>query len=266
MKPFLKWAGNKHKILERIQTTLPQGKRLIEPFVGSGAVFLNTNYGRYLLSDSNQDLIWLYQHLKAEGEIFINDCRSFFKPINNNEQAFYKFRTLFNTTKDTRLKSMLFIYLNKHCFNGLCRYNSKGEFNTPFGKYKKPYFPEQEMHFFYQQAQSAIFKCADFLVTMRSAKLGDVVYCDPPYVPLSKTANFTSYSAGGFNEQQQTLLAKTAIELAAKGITVIISNHDTAFTRHAYQKAEILKFEVQRNISCDGASRGKAAEVLAIFR
>jgi DNA adenine methylase len=265
MKPFLKWAGNKYRIVERIKVILPKGNRLIEPFVGSGAIFLNTNYEGYLLTDVNQDLIQLYQCLKSEGQSFIDDCREFFNPANNTAQTFYELRTQFNTTIDLRLKSILFVYLNKHCFNGLCRYNSASEFNTPFGKYKKPYFPEKEMLFFHQRAQQATFKCEDFLTTMRAVEPGDVVYCDPPYVPLSKTANFTSYSAGSFGEQQQVLLATTAEELAAKGITVVISNHDTVFTQHAYRKAEILQFNVQRNISCNAKNRSRAAEVLAIY-
>jgi DNA adenine methylase len=155
--------------------------------------------------------------------------------------------------------------LNKHCFNGLCRYNSKGGFNTPYGKYKKPYFPEKEMYEFYERSKKAVFQKADFLQTMRSAKSGDVVYCDPPYVPLSKTANFTSYSAGGFGEEQQLLLARAAEKLKARGVTVIISNHDTKFTAKAYQAARIHRFDVQRFISCNGGNRGKAKEVLAVF-
>jgi DNA adenine methylase len=265
MKPFLKWAGNKYQIIERIKAVLPKGSRLLEPFVGSGAVFLNTDYDQYLLTDANKDLIQLYQHVKLHGTTFIKDCQNFFIPENNVEQVFYELRSQFNTTTDPYLKSLLFVYLNKHCFNGLCRYNSKGEFNTPFGKHKKPYFSEKEMLHFYQRAQYATFEHMDFLAIMNSAKVGDIVYCDPPYVPLSKTANFTNYGAKGFDEQQQILLAKTAEQLAARNITVIISNHDTELTRQLYQTAIIHSFPVQRFISSDGANRNKATEVLAIF-
>jgi DNA adenine methylase len=265
MKPFLKWAGNKYQIIDRIHLGLAPGKRLIEPFVGSAAIFLNTGYEAYLLSDTNPDLIKLYQHLKTEGAFFIEYCRNFFSPQNNEATVFYALRSEFNQTTDSRLKSALFLYLNKHCFNGLCRYNQKFEFNTPFGRYKKPYFPEQEMLFFHKKSQTADFQCADFLSTMQTANAGDIVYCDPPYVPLSKTANFTHYSAGGFTEVQQLLLAKTAEALAAKGVTVVISNHDTKFTQKAYQKAKLLKFDVQRFIGAHGSTRKKAAEILAIF-
>lgn len=265
MKPFLKWAGNKYQIVDRIKEQLPLGKRLIEPFVGSGALFVNTDYPQYLLTDANPDLIQLYRHLQAEGEAFIAYARQFFTPKTNGKEQFYHFRTEFNSTADTRYKAALFLYLNKHCFNGLCRYNQKGEYNVPFGRYKQPYFPAKEMHFFHQQAQRATFAHADFAAVMTEAELGDVIYCDPPYVPLSATANFTSYSAGGFGEAEQQELARQAVACAERGIPVIISNHDTDFVRAEYAGARIEAFAVQRYISCNGSNRGKAAELLAIF-
>ncbi|MCB0061448.1 MAG: Dam family site-specific DNA-(adenine-N6)-methyltransferase [Caldilineaceae bacterium] len=265
MKPFLKWAGNKYQIVDRIKAQLPAGKRLIEPFVGSGAVFMNTHYDRYLLADANVDLIRLYQYLQAEGDAFIDYSRQFFVPANNGKDQFYHFRTEFNTTTDSRYKSALFIYLNKHCFNGLCRYNQKGEYNVPFGRYKKPYFPEKEMRFFYEHAQNANFRHADFAEVMGDAEPGDVIYCDPPYVPLSETANFTSYSAGGFGVAEQQALAQAAAACAKRGIPVIISNHDTDFVREEYNGARFVAFDVQRYISCNGSNRGKAAELLAVF-
>jgi DNA adenine methylase len=265
MKPFLKWAGNKFQIVERIKAELPSGRRLIEPFVGSGALFLNTDYPCYLLADANADLIGLYQHLQREGADFIAYSRRLFVPENNTAEQFYHFRTEFNRTTDSRYKSALFIYLNKHCFNGLCRYNQKGEYNVPFGRYKKPYFPEKEMHFFYEQAAHAHFQHGDFATVMRAAEPGDVIYCDPPYVPLSQTANFTSYSSGGFGVGEQQELARQAAACAQRGIPVIISNHDTEFVRAEYAGARVVAFDVQRYISCDGDNRGKAAELLAIF-
>jgi len=267
MKPFLKWAGNKYQIVERIKAALPPGKRLIEPFVGSGAIFLNTDYPSYLLADANADLISLYQHLQGGGQTFIDYCRTFFVPENNTEVAFYEFRTCFNRTTKLSEKAALFLYLNKHCYNGLCRYNAKGEFNAPFGRYLKPYFPETEMQYCHHQAQNAVFCQANFTETMEAAELGDVIYCDPPYVPLSTTANFTSYSAGKFGPQEQQQLTEMAEKLAKRGIPVLISNHDTEFTRNAYINAHTqLYFSVQRYISCDGANRNKAAEVLAVFK
>ncbi|HEY9765362.1 MAG TPA: Dam family site-specific DNA-(adenine-N6)-methyltransferase [Chroococcales cyanobacterium] len=266
MKPFLKWAGNKYSILERIAVKLPSGQRLIEPFVGAGAVFLNTNYRDNLLADNNPDLIDLYRALQKEGRDFIEYCRSFFDEEHNEEACYYKLRETFNTTEDRRFKAALFLYLNRHGYNGLCRYNAKGIFNTPFGRYKKPYFPAQEMLSFHQKSKDSLFLCADFAETMGQAQPGDVIYCDPPYVPLSPTANFTSYSTGGFGEQQQLELAKIAEELAMRGIPVLISNHDTPFVREAYAAAKMNSFEVQRYISCRGDHRNKAKEVLALFK
>jgi len=265
MRPFLKWAGNKYQIVARIKAALPPGRRLIEPFVGSGALFLNTDFPHYWLTDANGDLIQLYQHLQREGDEFIAYCRQFFQPENNTQPQFYHFRTEFNGTSDQRYKAALFVYLNKHCFNGLCRYNQKGEYNVPFGRYKQPYFPEKELRFFHQHAQRACFQQADFATVMAAAEVGDVIYCDPPYVPLSNTANFTSYSAGGFGVPAQQTLARQAVACAQRGIPVIISNHDTDFVRAEYAGARIEQFDVQRYISCDGKNRGKAAELLAIF-
>lgn len=265
MKPFLKWAGNKYQIIERIKAVLPHGNRLIEPFSGSAAVFLNTDYSENLVADTNPDLIQTYLYLQKDGAKFIEYCQDFFTVENNQSEKFYELRTLFNTTMDKYLKSALFIYLNKHCFNGLCRYNASGQFNTPFGKYKSPYFPQKEMLYFHQKSQHAVFMQSDFVSTFAQAKSGDIIYCDPPYVPLSKTANFTDFSTGGFTLAQQTQLAELAEVNANKGSTVIISNHQTEFTEQAYKNAKLLTFPVQRFISCKGANRTKANEVLAIF-
>jgi DNA adenine methylase len=267
VKPFLKWAGGKLRVVERIKALLPPGKRLLEPFVGSGALFLNTQYDAYLLADANADLINLYQQLQQGGQAFIDHCTTFFTPTNNDEATFYALRRQFNGTRNPLEKAALFVYLNKHCYNGLCRYNARGEFNVPFGRYKQPYFPATEMSAFHRKAQGATFQVQDFVATMDNAQSGDVVYCDPPYAPLSATANFTSYSADGFGVEEQQKLAVMAHILRQRGITVVISNHDTPFTRTLYATAdEHQYFGVQRHISCDGANRTKADEVLAVYR
>lgn len=265
MKPFLKWAGNKYAIIDRIQSVLPAGDRLIEPFVGSGAVFLNTAYPVATLSDINPDLIHLYEYLKKDGNRFVGYCSTFFVKETNNADTYYLFRKIFNTTGDIRLKAALFLYLNRHGYNGLCRYNGKGEFNVPFGRYARPYFPAEEMVHFHHKIQSAELKCQDFITTMQSARPGDVIYCDPPYVPLTSTSKFTGYHGETFDVPQQQALADMAKSLAKKGITVVISNHDTVFTQTAYQSAQIMSFKVRRYISCKGDARGQAKEMLALF-
>ncbi len=267
VRPFLKWAGGKSRVLDHIHSVLPKGKRLIEPFVGSGAVFLNTDYDRYILNDINPDLINLYQLLQREGEDFIAFCQPFFTPKNNQEKQYYRLRDQFNTSSDVAEKAALFIYLNRHGYNGLCRYNaSKREFNTPFGRYQHPSFPAESMRQFHQQAQNATFTCQDFKTVMKKARKGDVIYGDPPYVPLSQTASFRKYSPDNFDKADQEALAALATRLSGRGVPVLLSNHNTLFTKEIYQGAEIKTFPVQRMISCKGGKRGKAAELLALFQ
>lgn len=265
MKPFLKWAGNKYRIVDKIRELLPSGRRLIEPFAGSAAVFLNTDFQQNVVNDLNSDLIHLFSTLKAHGPSFVDECRRLFTNENNKSEVYYHLRQEFNETSDPIRKAALFLYLNRHGYNGLCRYNANGGYNVPFGRYKKPYFPYQEMMMFHHKAQMAMFTSEDFEAIMHSAKLGDVIYCDPPYAPLSDTASFTQYSAGGFGQEEQYRLARVAKKLSREGIPVLISNHCNEFTMKAYAGAEISAFDVQRYISCDGENRKKAAELLALF-
>lgn len=266
VRPFLKWAGNKYRIIDRIKQLLPSGSRLIEPFTGSGAVFLNTVYERYILSDSNPDLINLYSFIKHEGIPFIRYCKRYFNGKYNNPESYYLLRERFNHTGNARQKAALFVYLNRHGYNGLCRYNAKGGYNVPFGRYQRPYFPHKEMLAFHHKAQRAELVVSSFETTFANSRKGDVIYCDPPYVPLSDSANFTSYSAGGFNLDKQQQLALLAQQAAKRGIPVLISNHHTRFTEQAYQAAARRHtFQVQRYISCNGEKRENAGEVLALF-
>lgn len=263
----MKWPGGKFRLIKRIRAAFCRGNRLIEPFTGSAAVFLNTDFERYLLADSNPDLIRLYQRLVDEGDDFIEYCRSFFTPENNCRDRFYELRSEFNRTGKMRTKSALFLYLNRHCYNGLCRYNSRGEFNTPFGRYIRPYFPDKEMRSFIRAAARAEFLTAKFVDSMQLAREGDIVYCDPPYAPLSTTAYFTDYHAGGFKWEDQVILAETARTLADRGARVVISNHDTKPIRELYREAGagVKRFQVRRTISCNPDKRGKAGELLAVF-
>jgi len=268
MKPFLKWPGGKYRQVGRIGKQLNGGTRLVEPFVGSAAVFLNTDYMQYLLADSNPDLINIYTHLQDEGRNFVGYCRRFFKSGNNCADTYYLLRERFNQTRDLRLKAALFLYLNRHGYNGLCRYNLKGRFNVPFGRYDKPYFPEKEMLAFHQKSHRACFIHAEFDTTMRKVRCGDVVYCDPPYVPLNSTASFTAYSSGGFKWEQQVALAEWANRLSQRGIQVVISNHDIDSISRLYltRGAQMEQYKVRRTISCRPSHRVKVDELLAIFQ
>jgi DNA adenine methylase len=264
-RPFLKWAGNKFQVLPRILAQLPAGSALLEPFAGSAAVSLNSNHPRFVINDVNPDLITLYRTLQAQGEAFIGYARSLFTPGNNTEAAYYALRERFNRSTEPTERAALFLYLNRHGYNGLCRYNAAHGFNVPFGRYRGPYFPLAEMHAFIRRAAAAEFTCVDFETAMDRAEPGQVVYADPPYVPLNATANFTAYSSGGFSAAEQTALAHKARALAARGVSVLISNHDTEFTRDLYTGARISAFQVQRFISCKGDQRNPAGEVLALF-
>lgn len=266
-KPFLKWAGAKTRVVPVLLPMLPAAaRRFVEPFIGSGAVFLNTNYSTNFLSDSNEDIISLYKVLKRQGGEFIERCRHLFVTSNNNEVQFYRLRDEFNTCTNTERRASLFVYLNRHCFNGLCRYNQKGEFNTPFGRYTAPQLPEDAMRVFAAKLESAELARRDFREVIRGTGFGDVVYCDPPYAPLSASANFTSYSAGGFLEKDQQDLATLCVEAARRGAILLVSNHDTPYTKSLYREAdEIVEILVSRTISCDGQTRSKAMELIARF-
>ncbi len=267
-RPFLKWPGGKFRLLDKVLRVLPAGEQLqlIEPFVGGGAVFLNTHYKSYLLNDANNDLITLYQILQKQRKKFIESCRLLFIPKNNTEKNYYRFRKEFNACVDPFRRSVLFLYLNRHGYNGLCRYNVReNAFNVPFGRYVKPYFPEKEMIFFYEKAKKAIFVCEDFTYTLKRARKNSVIYGDPPYVPWNKSACFTEYRSGGFSLKEQEVLADFSHQLSLKGIPVLLSNHSNNVTKSLYQKAVIQEFPVQRYISCKASNREKVLELLALY-
>lgn len=266
VRPFLKWAGGKYRCLDQILSSLPHGKRLIEPFTGSGVIFLNANYPSYLLGEGNVDLIHLFHHVQNEGESFIQDAQKYFCEANNHEAVYYDLRNQFNLSTNKRERALLFLYLNRHGYNGLCRYNLSGGYNVPFGRYKKPYFPLTELMQFHLKSKNSTIQHNDYQTTFLNAEQGDVIYCDPPYVPLSKTSNFSSYTSKKFGEAEQLILARLAKEAANRGIAVVISNHDTPFTRLHYKGSKIHSFPVQRNISCNSQTRIHARELIAIFR
>jgi len=265
IRAFLKWAGSKYNCLDEILSSFPACDRLIEPFTGSGVVFMNTNLSAYLLGESNFDLINLFTNLQQHGDEFIIYCQRYFTPEFNNKEKYYQIRSTFNNLTDLYQKAALFLYLNRHGYNGLCRYNSKGLYNVPFGLYTQPYFPHKEMQLFYQKSQQAQFIHNDFRKTFELAERGDVIYCDPPYVLLSENAQHIPYTQKMFTTEDQIELAELAKETAAKGIPVIISNHDTEFTRSHYRNATIKNFPVSRFINCQGALRQPVSELIAVF-
>ncbi|MDO4626113.1 MAG: Dam family site-specific DNA-(adenine-N6)-methyltransferase [Pasteurellaceae bacterium] len=268
-RSFLKWAGGKFRLVDEINKLLPKKQKcLIEPFVGAGSVFLNSQFERYILSDINPDLINLFNIVKNQVDEYINALKPlFFHPQANTAIYYYAQRERFNQSQDIFERALLFVYLNRFGFNGLCRYNAKNEFNVPFGAYKSHYFPEKELRYFAQKAQNATFICADFTHSFTLAEPDCVIYCDPPYAPLEQDSNFTRYAGNDFSLIHQQQLAELAIQTQQqRRVPVLISNHDTPFTREIYQQAKIKRLKVQRSISQTPAKRAKVAELIAIYR
>ena len=277
-KPFLKWAGNKFKVLPHLIPHIGDPKRYIEPFGGSLSVAINISADEYILNDINKDLYCLYTNVDRE---FVSECRELFTDENNTRERYLELRKEFNSEEDCRKRAKLFLYLNKHAFNGLSRYNSKGEYNVPYGKENKDsktgrivkgkaHFPEQELNYFRDvfSKRKVEFFNASFSdeALYKNVSGGDVVYFDPPYIPISETASFTDYAKEGFSYEQQVELVELAESLAHRGAKVIISNHDTSVSRELYKNAQIYPIEVRRFISAKGSSRKKANELIVVYQ
>lgn len=269
VRPILKWAGGKFRLLDALLPELPAGGRFVEPFVGSGAVFMNVDYPSYLLCDVNADLIAFYRTLVERGAGFVGECGKLFTAAGNVREIFSARRRRFNRLPpgDAR-RAALFLYLNRHGYNGLVRYNARGEFNVPFGRYAKPRFPGAEMLAFLEKARSAEveFAVGDFRDAFARVRHGDVVYCDPPYIPLSDTANFTCYSGNPFGRAEQEALAGLAERAAEAGAAIVVSNHDGPEARRLYRDASrIRRIDVRRSISCNGTRRAVVGELIAVY-
>ncbi|MCE9893860.1 Dam family site-specific DNA-(adenine-N6)-methyltransferase [Citrobacter portucalensis] len=265
-RPFLKWAGGKYSLLPELDRLIPAGKRLIEPFVGGGSVFLNSDkHERFLLADVNADLINLYQMLAVVPDSVIYEAMKAFRHLNDAEN-YTEIREAFNAQRlDAVERAAAFLYLNRHCFNGLIRYNLDGFFNVGFGKYKAPYFPEEEIRAFKRKAHACVFMNAGFRRTLALAGDGDVVYCDPPYEPLPGTAGFTNYAAGGFSWDSQVELAESCVAAHQRGAKVVISNSTAPRVIELYEQHGFTLHHVnaRRAISSKGSTRETASDVVA---
>jgi DNA adenine methylase Dam len=265
-RPFLKWAGGKYSLLPEMDRLLPAGKRLVEPFVGGGSVFLNSDkHECFLLADVNADLINLYQMLAVVPDSVIYEAMKAFKHLNDAEN-YMAIREAFNAQQlDAVERAAAFLYLNRHCFNGLIRYNLDGFFNVGFGKYKAPYFPEEEIRAFKRRAHACVFMNAGFRRTLALAGDGDVVYCDPPYEPLPGTAGFTNYAAGGFSWDSQVELAESCVAAHQRGAKVVISNSTAPRVIELYEQHgfTLHRVSARRAISSKGSTRETASDVVA---
>ncbi|ASA52857.1 Dam family site-specific DNA-(adenine-N6)-methyltransferase [Salmonella enterica] len=265
-RPFLKWAGGKYSLLPDLYQIIPAGMRLIEPFVGGGSVFLNSDkHVSFLLADVNTDLINLYQMLAVVPGAVIRHARVMFDRLNNAE-SYTALRDEFNAqVMDGPERAAAFLFLNRHCFNGLMRYNLDGFFNVGWGKYKAPYFPEKELMAFRKKSSACVFMNAGFERTLRLAGDGDVVYCDPPYEPMPGTAGFTSYASGGFSWDSQVALAESCVAAHRRGAKVFISNSTAPRVIELYERHgfTLHRVNARRSISSKGSTRETANDIVA---
>ncbi|WP_213189924.1 Dam family site-specific DNA-(adenine-N6)-methyltransferase [Escherichia coli] len=266
-RSIFKWAGGKFGVLEQIFRYLPEGKRLIEPFVGGGAVFMNAGYQENLLNDVNADLINFYKTLQREAHSLITLAHRFFLDYNTQE-GFLAVRNAFNKqVYDDLHRAAACLLLNRHCFNGLTRYNQAGEFNVGYGKYKTPYFPLQEMEAFLGAEGRSEFVCGDFAAVIEGAGEGDVIFCDPPYEPLPNTEGFTNYSGHDFKFEEQKRLVSLLTDAHRRGAKVLITNSGAPNIRELYQDSgfRVEPLFARRSVSCKGDTRGVAHDVIAIL-
>lgn len=265
-RPFLKWAGGKFSLLNELDKHIPAGLRLIEPFVGGGSVFLNSDkHANFLLADVNADLVNLYQMLAVAPTAVIKSAKFMFDRMNTVED-FDAIKAEFNAQcLDAVERAAAFLYLNRHCFNGLMRYNLKNQFNVGFGKYPSPYFPEEEITAFSGMSHNCVFMNAGFRRTIALAGEGDVVYCDPPYEPLPGTNGFTSYAAGGFNWEEQAALAECCVAARQRGAKIVISNSTAPRIIELYEQHgfELHLVSGRRSISSKGSTRESANDLIA---
>lgn len=262
-KTILKWAGSKVRIMEQLRPHLPKTKRLVEPFAGSCAVMMNTDYEQYLIADANPDLINMYQVI-SEHPAVIDEVHyeKLLMHENNNKAIYNATRTFFNLRNETEWgRAWTFLYLNRHCFNGLCRYNKKGEFNVPYGKYKKPYFPEKEIISFSEKAQHADIVCLEWQDTLSLVEDNDGVYCDPPYMGN----NFTQYHTAGFTDADHEALAIALKDINdIQGNPITVSNSPEAKELYADLGFTIHEIEAPRSIAGKG-KRTPAKEIIAVL-
>lgn len=268
-KTILKWAGSKARIMDKLIPYLPKAKRLVEPFAGSCAVMMNTEYNKYLIADANQDLISLYRNVVEHTEIMAR--KEFYVwEENNHKNDYISIRKLFNSIKlldksecDQYIQSARFLYLNRHCFNGLCRYNNSGEFNVPFGTYGRVYFPEEEIRQFAEKATNAIITCLEWQDTLSLVDFGDGVYCDPPYMGDEKC--FTKYHHTDFTHAHQIELAQALKALnQSQGNPITVSNSIHAKELYADLGFIIHEIDAPRSISANG-NRQSAKEIIAVL-
>lgn len=264
---FVKWAGGKKQLIEQFKPFFPKEiKRYFEPFVGGGAIafyLLKTHQEieKIYLSDINEELITTYYIIKNNLEGLITLLKEYKKK--HSKEFYYKIRSQDVKTLNKIQIATRFIYLNKTCFNGLYRVNSKGGFNVPIGSYKNPLIcPEEDLREISKLLRKDDTKVGQFYAVLKEAKKGDFIYFDPPYYPINKTSSFTTYTKEQFLDKEQKHLAEVFKELDKRGCKVMLSNNDVAFVRELYKGFHLDIVKAKRMINCDATKRGKINEVV----
>lgn len=263
-QPFLKWAGSKRQLAPQLLKHVPRNYsgRYFEPFVGGGAMFFSLMPERAVLADTNERLIRTYRAVASDVESVIHGLGTY--PI--DKRFFLELRTkpVDECPSDVEVACWL-IYLNKTAFNGLYRVNKKGIFNTPWGKYKNPKTcDEPRLRAAALMLRRAEIRCCDFNEAVADAQKGDLVYFDPPYVPRTSTANFTSYTRDGFGLNDQIRLRDCAAELKRRGVHVMLTNSDTPIVRELYEDFDVRRLSARGSVAASHKSRGKRTDLLVM--
>ena len=259
-RPFLKWAGGKSRLISQYHRYFPKDfNTYYEPFLGGGAVFFHFQHHPAVLSDINPELINVYRCVRDRVDDLIALLAEHQRK--HNKDYYYWMRSNLGSTKIE--KAARLIYLNKTCFNGLYRENSKGEFNVPIGKYDNPKICDPALLYSAAAAlQSAEIKVRSFDKVLSYAKSDDFVYFDPPYYPISSTSNFTAYNRDFFSKEDQIKLRDVFAALASRGVKVMLSNSDCELIRELYSNFNIREVSASRAINSNAQKRGKIGEVL----
>ena len=259
-QPFLKWAGGKKRLLPTLLPLLPERiRRYFEPFIGGGAMFFNLAPKSAVVSDINEDLINVYSCVRRDVDALIEDLRRH----RYDKEYYYAMRALDPADLSPIGRASRMIYLNRTCFNGLYRVNRRGQFNVPIGRYKNPTIcPEDRLRAASETLQGAALRCVGYQGATEECRAGDFVYFDPPYHPTSRTANFTSYTAGAFSFDDQIELSEVFADLSDRGVHCMLSNSDTLEVRGLYRHFRVDIIEAPRAISRDPSGRKAVTEVL----
>ena len=264
--PFLKWAGGKSAIAERIRTLLPsdvRGRVYREPFLGGGAMFFYLQPEKAILSDAVKSLIHTYKTVQKQVELLIHRLEKL--RVDHSDEHFYKIRERFNHERSAEMldRAAWLIYLNKTCYNGLFRTNKSGEFNVPVGRFANPRVVDPErLRVSSGLLSRAKIKHETFDYLVADAETDDMIYLDPPYDPISKTSSFAGYAEGGFGREDQERLADTFKLLDARGCVLALSNSDTPLVRKLYAGYDLCPIIAPRAISAKSATRGEVTELL----